>query len=130
MQDGRIVAELRKQLNAVAERAGWKAEEVRTKASRRFDRLPCHGVCREHEAEIKTGTGACGPVAEFITARLSAPSAAPGGNGPDRAAVRATLLELAGEVAKAESNTDIFGGLGSLDRLRRSHPRRRHDGSL
>jgi hypothetical protein len=43
-------------------------------------------------------------------------SAAPGDGSADRATVRATLLELAAEVAGAESKTDIIAVLGSLDR--------------
>ena len=124
VQDGRIIVSCGSSLNAVAERFGWKAEEVRTKAFRHLDRLPCHGVCMEHEAEIKTaGTRACGPLAETGPARLSAPSAAPGGNGPDHVGVRATLLELAGAGGEGREQD------GNLRRpwfpwpLRRSHPR-------
>ncbi len=43
-------------------------------------------------------------------------SAATGEDGADRASVRATLLELAAEVAGAESKTDIISVVGSLDR--------------
>jgi hypothetical protein len=43
-------------------------------------------------------------------------SAATGDSSADRATVRATLLELAAEVAGAESKTDIIAVLGSLDR--------------
>jgi hypothetical protein len=35
---------------------------------------------------------------------------------PERSAVRAALLEFAGEVAKAETKADIVGVLGSIDR--------------
>jgi hypothetical protein len=34
VQDGAMVVELRKQLDAVAERAGWMPGEIRTKAFR------------------------------------------------------------------------------------------------
>jgi len=43
-------------------------------------------------------------------------SAATGDGSADRATVRATLLELAAEVAGAESKTDMIAVLGSLDR--------------
>ena len=43
-------------------------------------------------------------------------SAATGDGSADRATVRAMLLELAAEVAGAESKTDIIAVLGSLDR--------------
>lgn len=43
-------------------------------------------------------------------------SAATGDGSSDRATVRATLLELAAQVAKAENKADIIGVLGSLDR--------------
>ena len=43
-------------------------------------------------------------------------SAATGDGSADRATVRDTLLELAAEVAGAESKTDIISVVGSLDR--------------
>jgi hypothetical protein len=48
--------------------------------------------------------------------KRSSGSAAQGDGGAERAAVRATLLEFAAEVAGAESKTDIITVLGSLDR--------------
>lgn len=42
--------------------------------------------------------------------------AATGDGSADRATVRAALLELAAEVAGAESKTDIIGVVGSIDR--------------
>jgi hypothetical protein len=69
----------------------------------------------------RVATGTRGP-------RKRAPvSAATGDGRADRATVRATLLELAGEVAGAESKTDIIAVLGSLDQyvdriLAAAHP--------
>ncbi len=63
------------------------------------------------------GTGKRGATAGTRRPRKAAPVSAGTGHGnADRAAVRATLLELVAEVAKAESRTDIIGVLGSLDR--------------
>ncbi len=48
--------------------------------------------------------------------KRAAVSAATGDGSADRATIRVTLLELAAEVAGAESMTDIIAVLGSLDR--------------
>jgi integrase len=58
VQDGAMVVELRKQLDAVAERAGWKSGEIRTKAFR-------HTYCA---ARLQTLDGAA-PISPFTVAR-------------------------------------------------------------
>ncbi len=58
VQAGAMVVELRKQLDAVAERAGWKAGEIRTKAFR-------HTYCA---ARLQTLDGGA-PISPFTVAR-------------------------------------------------------------
>jgi hypothetical protein len=58
VQDGRMVGELRKQLDAVAEGAGWKPGEIRTKAFR-------HTYCA---ARLQTLDGGA-PISAFTVAR-------------------------------------------------------------
>jgi hypothetical protein len=65
-------------------------------------------------------TGSKGPSGDGATKgreRSPAPSgSAPQAADADRAAVRATLLEFAGEIARAESKADIIAVLSSVDR--------------
>jgi hypothetical protein len=77
VQDGRLIVELRKQLNVVAERAGWMAEEVRTKAFRHRTASRAMASQGARSRNQNRGTRACGPVAETSIAGWSAPSAAP-----------------------------------------------------
>ncbi len=58
VRDGEMVVELRKQLDAVAERAGWKPGEIRTKAFR-------HTYCA---ARLQTLDGGA-PISPFTVAR-------------------------------------------------------------
>jgi integrase len=58
LQDGAMIVELRKQLDGVAERAGWKAGEIRTKAFR-------HTYCA---ARLQTLDGGA-PISPFTVAR-------------------------------------------------------------
>jgi hypothetical protein len=96
---------------------------------RKLSRQQFHGIYRLTAARAlrppnrrrrKPREGGQGPSVDGGTkrkARLPAPSASvPQAENPDRAAVRAALLEFARDVARAESKADVVGVLASIDR--------------
>ena len=96
---------------------------------RKLTRLQFHGTYRltasralasgdnARRQPAAAGTGKRGATAGTQRPRKPAQvSAATGDGNSHRATVRATLLELAAQVARAESKTDLIGVLGSLDR--------------
>jgi hypothetical protein len=95
---------------------------------RKLSRQQFHGTYRLTAARAlkppgrrhrKPREGGQGPSVDGATKRKSrspAPSASvPQAENPDRAAVRAALLEFARDLARAETKADVVGVLGSID---------------